>query len=67
MKDEETIKYRVPTYFTEGHAITMDLRDYFAAKAMQGILADPNVHMGEDKLARWAYEMADSMMEAREE
>ncbi len=48
------------------HLNGMTLRDYFAAKAMQGILADPNVNMGEYKLAKWAYEMADAMMEARE-
>ncbi len=67
MSNEETIKCCAFTHFTEGHAITMDLRDYFAAKAMQGILADPNVHMSEDDLARWAYEVADTMMREREE
>ena len=45
----------------------MDLRDYFAAKAMQGILASsvgenlPN----EDIAAGAAYEYADAMIEAR--
>ena len=47
----------------------MTLRDYFAAKAMQGLLAqfqgcangcDPAHH------AKWAYEMADAMLKARE-
>jgi hypothetical protein len=66
MSKEETIKCCALTHFTEDHAITMDLRDYFAAKAMQGILADPNVNMGEHKLAKWAYEMADAMLDARE-
>jgi len=46
----------------------MTLRDYFAAKAMQGLLAqfqgcangcDPAHH------AKWAYEMADAMLKAR--
>jgi hypothetical protein len=46
----------------------MTLRDYFAAKAMQGLLAqfqgcangcDPAHH------AKWAYEMADAMLSAR--
>ena len=40
----------------------MDLRDYFAAKAMQGLIED-----GHD--CKWlthrAYEFADAMMEAR--
>jgi len=43
----------------------MKLRDYFAAKAMQGIVADPNVSVGWEKTAAWAYSMADAMMEAR--
>ena len=53
----------------------MDLRDYFAAKAMQGLLA--NTHMGDsalhDNAEEWlsditgtAYEMADAMMKARD-
>ena len=46
----------------------MSLRDYFAAKAMQGILTDPNVAMGDydnPATARAAYAMADAMLEAR--
>jgi len=45
----------------------MTLRDYFAAKVVQSMLADPffsNVTQGE--IARLAYDMADSMLEARE-
>lgn len=47
----------------------MDLRDYFAAKAMQGILAsDPDDQGHEDNLKAVAvsYKMADAMMIARE-
>lgn len=43
----------------------MTLRDYFAAKAMQSILA---VQLPEDELdtsARYAYAVADAMLEAR--
>ncbi|MBI6188698.1 hypothetical protein JEP98_05930 [Providencia rettgeri] len=48
----------------------MNLRDYLAAKAMQGILANPgqldNVN---DEAAKWvardAYAMADAMLKAR--
>ena len=43
----------------------MTLRDYFAAKALQGIMVDPNVTMGADKIAEWAYMQADAMLEAR--
>ena len=57
---------------TEGHP-GMTLRDYFAAKAMQGILSawyqtkDKNV-MHDDKMgtfAYWSYGMADAMIAER--
>jgi hypothetical protein len=44
----------------------MTLRDYFAAKALQGIMVDPNVTMGADKIAEWAYMQADAMLEVRD-
>jgi hypothetical protein len=49
----------------------MDLRDYFAAKAMQGICAGRDeagtlVHHGYDWIASESYKIADSMMKARE-
>ena len=44
----------------------MTLRDYFAAKAMQGIVSDPDLGMGVTKVAEWAYTQADAMMKARE-
>ena len=44
----------------------MTLRDYFAAKAMQGMLADPSTPEIMD-IAGAAYEVADAMMKAREE
>ena len=48
----------------------VDLRDYFAAKAMQGLLA-AQVHGFNDQPAKgpfasMAYEMADAMIKARE-
>jgi len=43
----------------------MTLRDYFAAKAMQGMLADPNTPEIMD-IAGAAYEAADAMLRARE-
>jgi len=42
----------------------MSLRDYFAAKAMQGMLADPDVTPNM-RTAQTAYEMADAMLRAR--
>jgi len=53
-----------------GHKITgMTLHDYFAAKAMQGWLANPKTEYGTsyEKFAKVFYEMADAMIEAREE
>jgi hypothetical protein len=47
----------------------MDLRDYFAAKAMQGMFANSSTQKIERKdlplFALVCYEMADAMMEAR--
>jgi hypothetical protein len=51
----------------------MSLRDYFAAKALQGLLADYEVDAGEGEsfedfakeVASVSYEYADAMMEAR--
>jgi hypothetical protein len=51
----------------------MDLRDYFAAKAMQGMLSNAGVVTGknaeadDEKGAERAYKIADAMMKAREE
>jgi hypothetical protein len=45
----------------------MDLRDYFAAKAMQGLLSDPNCDAPPERMANVAYQVADAMMKAREE
>ena len=41
----------------------MTLRDYFAAKAMQGLL---DAAMAECEIAKAAYEMADAMLKARQ-
>jgi hypothetical protein len=46
----------------------MTLRDYFAAKAMQGLLAQScGTAMGSDPIhgAQYAYAMADAMLKAR--
>jgi hypothetical protein len=66
-----------PTYFTSEHALSMTLRDYFAAKAMQAIMnnLDEQKYWGgeysiEEMLlftAERAYEQADAMLKAREE
>ena len=58
-------------YFTKDHAVSMTLRDYFAAQAMQAFI-DPNQWqstVGEisSEVAFNAYTLADAMMKAREE
>ena len=48
----------------------MDLRDYFAAQAMQGLIAHFDFGTFRDdpiRLAAWAYDAADAMMKAREQ
>jgi hypothetical protein len=45
----------------------MTLRDYFAAKALQGMLAENGGGaLRNDKLAAYAYNLADEMLKARE-
>ena len=44
----------------------MTMRDYFAAKAMQAILSDPNYTAEDRKLAEASYAIADAMLKARE-
>jgi hypothetical protein len=43
----------------------MSLRDYFAAKALQGLLADPNNGWQDVEYAEAAYTLADAMLESR--
>ena len=46
----------------------MTLRDYFAAKAMQGMFNywDENPHLEFEHIANCSYDMADAMMKARD-
>ena len=44
----------------------MTLRDYFAAKAMQGFLGTVKVGCPDDLIALDAYNLADALMKARE-
>jgi hypothetical protein len=53
-----------PTHREEG----MELRDYFAAKAMQGLLSTVKDEEWQyDEVATMAYNMADAMLEARKQ
>ena len=51
----------------------MTLRDYFAAKAMQAMVSNPNTNTGANDVAGaakavvgWAYQISDAMLAARE-
>ena len=44
----------------------MTLRDYFAAKAMQGLISEPSIQGTIEEFAHRAYAIADAMMKARE-
>ena len=44
----------------------MALRDYFAAKALQGLLANSEVQATHAEFAAESYKMADAMLKARE-
>lgn len=50
------------------HYTGMTLRDYFAAKAMQGLVENANWRgMPEDALAKESYKLANEMLKARGE
>ena len=51
-----------PTYFTGEHALSMTLRDYFAARAMQELMGTADI----DDCCETAYKWADAMLKARE-
>ena len=65
-----------PAQFWDERATGMTLRDYFAAKAMQGLLTIPAETLSESKtdkherldfyVSYLAYTMADAMLKARE-
>lgn len=48
-----------------GHSEGITIRDYFAAKILQGLLADTNVNGSYKEFATRAYTQADAMLEAR--
>jgi transglutaminase/protease-like cytokinesis protein 3 len=69
---ERAFPFVTPEFFAPG----MTLRDYFAAKAMQGMLNRPILELAElaesdiplkDYLAKTAYALAEAMLKAREQ
>jgi hypothetical protein len=47
--------------------VESELRDKFAAAALQGMLADPNFNKHPDEASRLCYRAADAMLAARKE
>ena len=56
-----------PSHGSMGEVVSpgMSLRDYFAAKAMQGLIACPTTKMGLN-LEQTAYKIADDMLKERD-
>jgi hypothetical protein len=62
-----TQRNRPPMAATEGYTMKdeLTLRDYFAAKALQGMLADSNLQAEYSEFAIRAYRIADAMLKER--
>ncbi|HEM6675025.1 MULTISPECIES: hypothetical protein [Enterobacteriaceae] len=60
---EQAFPTRDDNYDSKYSGPGMTLRDYFAAKAMQAMIA---AHEPQGAIPGWAYEMADEMLSARE-
>ena len=52
--------------FPDEYQNGMTLRDYFAAKAMQGLISEPSIQGTMDEFAHRAYAIADAMLTVRE-
>jgi hypothetical protein len=59
--------FPVPIGQTDERQWGMSLRDWFAGKAMEGMMGDPELAGDYKTFATWAYGWADAMMEARKE
>jgi hypothetical protein len=68
MTDKNKLAFPIQDAYSMSTEQGMTLRDYFAAKAMVGLLNcyhNPK-EFTEEKLAEQSYEVADAMMKARE-
>jgi hypothetical protein len=52
--------------FPNNRSEGMTLRDYFAAKAMQGMMSDHTRDNSAKEIADYAYQVADAIMKARD-
>ena len=70
MKDQDTKMFEYTSWLTKhgGFARDITIRDYFAAKALQGMLSeDGGGALENDELAELSYMIADNMLRAREQ
>ena len=44
----------------------MSLKDYFAAHALQGMIAEPSLKATPEEFAQKAYQLAEAMLKARD-
>lgn len=66
MKDDQNLIPAFPTWKrSEDMAEGMTLRDYFAAAALTGLLADPERNGTSKQFALDAFALADAMMKQR--
>lgn len=66
MKNEPAFPTSESLQYSQHITGGMTLRDYFAAKAMQGWLVETSEGVSVTAVARFSYEMADAMMKVRE-
>ena len=67
-KDTSGPAFHIPGLRQDETFTGMTLRDYFAAKAMQAMLADAtNPDPSPSSISVWAYRHADAMLKARAE
>jgi hypothetical protein len=67
MKDQDAQMFEYTSWMTKhgGFARDMTMRDHFAAKAMQGVTANPDSGVTSTGLAERAYKIADAMLSER--
>ena len=66
MKDTPAFPHTIE-HLHEPVTTGMTLRDYFAAKALQGLLSDSYDFSDRNRIAVKAYDFADAMLKAREQ
>jgi len=52
--------------FPDQYKDGMSIRDYFAAKAMQGLVSDPDLVLDAIQTAQLSYKYADAMLQVRD-